>query len=64
MFAAQFGSGLCHPFCSGALNQTITTVAGQLYHVDFWLANSNSFFDQNRSFSASFAGGTILSLAN
>jgi hypothetical protein len=63
MFDAQFGSPPCSFACSGTLNQTITTVAGQLYHVDFWLANNNSNAQHN-GFSASFAGVTILSLAD
>src|ERR1700674_2003667 len=64
-YAAQFGQ-VVHcggNTCGGSLDQTITTVAGQLYHVDFWLNNynGNAFFS---GFSASFAGVTILSLHN
>jgi hypothetical protein len=62
-FAAEFGRTPCMDACTGNLDQTITTVAGQLYHVDFWLANMNSLFDQNEFF-ASFAGVTIASLAD
>jgi N-acetylneuraminic acid mutarotase len=53
------------PFgCGGGLDQTITTVAGQLYHVDFWLDNHNGVPPSQNGFSASFAGVTILSLVN
>jgi N-acetylneuraminic acid mutarotase len=52
----------CSPsICSGTLDQTITTVAGQLYHVDFWLANEGVI---PNSIGVSFAGVTILSRVN
>jgi hypothetical protein len=59
MFSAELGNGAI--FIGGSLEQNITTVAGQLYHVDFWLANSNGQTFHN-IFGGSFAGVTILSL--
>jgi hypothetical protein len=46
----------------GPLDQTIATVPGQVYTVDFWLANDDP--TATNDFSASFAGGNILSLVN
>ena len=63
-YSAHVGTSNCGPFgCNGSLDQTITTVAGQLYHVDFWLANSNVASLHN-SIGVSFAGVTILSLVD
>lgn len=45
----------------GFLDQTISTVVGISYHVDFWLANAG--FAPN-DFSASFAGVTFYSVVN
>jgi hypothetical protein len=56
-FAARLGpSG-----SDGFLDQTITTVVGQAYAVDFWLAVDS--FTPN-DFSASFAGNTFYSVVN
>jgi hypothetical protein len=52
----------CPVGCGGTLDQTITTVAGQLYHVDFWLANDEGNYFLENSFSASFAGVTFYSV--
>src|ERR1700730_468336 len=49
-------------YCGGNIDQTITTVAGQLYHVDFWLSNIYGDSSFPNAFGASFAGVTILSL--
>jgi Kelch motif len=62
MFGAELGI-TCGFTCSGGLNQTITTVAGHSYHVDFWLANFNVGSVHN-SIVVSFAGVTILSLVD
>ena len=64
MFAAHALTSNCGPFgCAGSLDQTITTMAGQSYHVDFWLANSNVASPHNR-IGVSFVGVTILSLVD
>jgi N-acetylneuraminic acid mutarotase len=62
MFSAALGTPTV--FSPGTLDQTITTVVGQSYHVDFWLANNLNFNPPLNAFSASFAGVTILSLVN
>src|SRR5260370_3300718 len=49
---------------SGFLDQTITTVVGQLYHVDFWLANIGNVTPRLNAFSASFAGVRFYSVVN
>src|SRR4029077_5525551 len=51
-------------FSAGTLDQNITTVVGQLYHVDFWLANDLNFNPPLNAFSASFDGVSFLSLVN
>ena len=56
----------CIPFtcpfdCGGTLDQTITTVVGQSYYVDFWLANYNAFGRLHNNIVVSFSGVTILS---
>ena len=62
-YSAHLGHSLnCSPFtCGGTLDQTITTVVGQLYHVDFWLANDSLPAGLHNSIVISFAGVTILS---
>jgi hypothetical protein len=61
-FSAQLGTPTVNS--PGTLDQTITTVVGQMYHVDFWLANDLNSNPPVNAFSASFAGVSILSLVN
>ena len=58
-FSAQLG-----PLSEGFLDQTIATVVGQTYTVDFWLAQGFFGGAGPNDFSASFAGVSILSLVN
>jgi N-acetylneuraminic acid mutarotase len=58
-FSAQLG-----PLSEGFLDQTIATVVGQTYTVDFWLAQGFFGGTGPNDFSASFAGVTIVSLVN
>jgi hypothetical protein len=46
----------------GGINQTIATIAGFSYTVDFWLSNDDS--QGNNHMSASFAGVNLLTLVN
>jgi hypothetical protein len=48
----------------GFLDQTITTVVGQSYHVDSWLANIGNVTRHLNAFSASFAGVTFYFVVN
>ena len=58
-FSAQLG-----PLSEGFLDQNITTVPGQVYTVDFWLAQGAFGGAGPNDFSASFAGVNIISLVN
>src|SRR5260370_10766556 len=60
-FSAQLGNSGVNG--TGILDQTITTVAGQSYNVDFWLANHNGQ-GLHDDIVVSFAGVTILSLVD
>ena len=64
MFAAALGTTCDFPDCSATLDQTITTVVGQLYHVDFWLANDLNFNPPLNVFSATFSGHIFYSVVN
>ncbi len=58
-FSAELG-----PTSEGFLDQNIVTVPGQMYTVDFWLAQGLFGGAGPNDFSASFAGVTIVSLTN
>ena len=58
-FSAELG-----PTSEGFLDQNIVTVPGQMYTVDFWLAQGLFGGAGPNDFSASFAGVTIVSLTD
>ncbi|MGA2797106.1 MAG: PEP-CTERM sorting domain-containing protein [Thermoguttaceae bacterium] len=55
----NFGAGLQY---DDSIMQTLPTVEGQSYKIDFWLAHPN--YDTYANFTASWDGNTILSLVN
>jgi N-acetylneuraminic acid mutarotase len=59
-FSAQLGPATS----DGFLDQNIATVPGQVYTVDFWLAQGAFGGTGPNDFSASFAGVSIVSLVN
>jgi hypothetical protein len=56
-FAGSFGQ----VGSTGSLSQSLSTVAGQMYTVSFWLGNDGG---ATSSFSAAFGGDTLLSLSD
>lgn len=56
---ANFGAGLQY---DDSITQTLLTVEGQSYEIDFWLAHPN--YDAYANFTASWDGSPILSLIN
>jgi N-acetylneuraminic acid mutarotase len=62
--SGMFAAALSEHGSSGALDQTITTVVGQSYYVDFWLEHSNFTKFPFNDFAVYFAGVNLLNLVH